>query len=635
MKTPEHGSDLASLQKLVDSLPALIFANRPDGYLDFCNQRMLDYVGLPFEDLEGWKWGVVVHPDDVTPLTERWQASLASGEPFECEARVRRADGEYRWMLHREVAVRDGLGQVVRWYGSSIDIEDRKRAEFEVRKHEAVHVTLEAQLQATLNLIPAQTWYAAPSGALTFLNQRCADYLGLPSDHPLRFGVDTGVAWDAHIPLLHPDDQEGSRRDWSTSLRTGCAGEGTFRVRSAAGAYRWFVSRAEPLRANDGTLLFWIGVNVDIEEQKRAEFYLAEGQRLAHTGSWAFNAAGFNYWSPELFAIHGLPPNGKAPTTAEYLSLVHPDDREFMRQAIGKMRADDGGFDFTKRIVRPDGDTRSLRYVGIPVTHGGAFQEFVGTAVDVTEHEQFERERERLRRLEADLAHRNRVSMMGEMAASLAHEIRQPIAAARIDAKVCLRAVADSRIDVDAARESASRIVNAVIRADEIVKRTTALYKNDTTQRQRVDVNAVIREMTVLLRQEAVASSITIRTSLAEGISDVMADRVQLQQVFMNLMLNAIDAMRGTGGELTIMSQMRGGREALIGVSDTGVGLPVDNPEQIFESFVTTKPDGTGMGLTITRSIVESHGGRLWAISNSGPGATFLFTVPTTGETLE
>src|SRR6266849_479934 len=136
--------------------------------------------------------------------------------------------------------------------------------------------SLEAQLQATLNMIPAYTWYAAPSGALTFVNKRTADYLGLPEDHPLRFGIDTGAAWDSHIPLLHPDDQEESRRVWSTCLRTGSAGGNNFRARSAAGAYRWFLSRVEPLRANDGTLLYWVGINLDIDEQKQAEFYLAE-----------------------------------------------------------------------------------------------------------------------------------------------------------------------------------------------------------------------------------------------------------------------------------------------------------------------------------------------------------------------
>ena len=165
--------------------------------------------------------------------------------------------------------------------------------------------------------------------------------------------------------------------------------------------------------------------------------------------------------------------------------------------------------------------------------------------------------------------------------------------------------------------------------ADEIIKRTTALYKKDTTQRELVNVNAVIREMAILLQQEAGASSIAIRTKLTEGMPDVVADRVQLQQLLMNLMLNAIEAMTDSGGELTVTSQLSEASELLIAVRDTGVGLPAENPNQIFESFVTTKPQGTGMGLAIARSIVESHGGRLWAIANAGPGAAFLFTLPT------
>ena len=411
MKIGEHGPDLASLQKLVDSLPAFIFTNRPDGYLDYCNQHMLEYLGVPFEALEGWRWGAVVHPDDVAEVTARWQASVASGEPFECEARVRRADGAYRWMLHRELPVRDESGQIVRWYGSSVDIDDRKRAEYEVRKHETVHVTPEAQLQATFNIIPAYMWYAAPSGALTFVNERCADYLGLPRDHPLRLGIDTGAAWDSHIALLHPDDREDCRSVWSTCLRTGSAGAFSFRVRSAAGTYRWFMSRAEPLRANDGTLLYWIGINLDIDEQKQAEFYLAEGERLAHMGSWVFDPAGvFEYWSRELFQIYGLDLAKGAPTLQDYLARVHPQDREFMASLITHMVAEASACDVTKRIVRPDGETRHIRCVGTPVVENGTLQRIVGTAMDVTEHELLARE---IRRREAYLAEAQRLSHTG------------------------------------------------------------------------------------------------------------------------------------------------------------------------------------------------------------------------------
>jgi len=248
--------------------------------------------------------------------------------------------------------------------------------------------SFEARLQATLNVIPANTWYAAPTGALTFVNARAADYMGLPKDHPLRFGIDTGAAWDSHIPLLHPDDRDESRRHWSECLKTGSASENTFRVRNAQGGYRWRISRVEPLRANDGTLLYWIGINFDIEELKQAEFYLAEAQRLAHVGSWTFDATGFEYWSSELFKIYGRKPGGKAPSIPEYMGCVHPEDHEFVAQKIKQMLADHTAFDFTKRVVRPDGAVRHVRCVGTPALNGHGF---VGTGIDVTEQEELTR----------------------------------------------------------------------------------------------------------------------------------------------------------------------------------------------------------------------------------------------------
>lgn len=228
--------------------------------------------------------------------------------------------------------------------------------------------SLEAQLQATLNLVPAYAWYAAPNGALRFLNERSADFSGLPKDHPLRFGAGAGEEWDLHVAVLHPEDRDETRRVWADCLRTGSAGEVSFRARNAQGGYRWFLSRAEPIRDANGAVLYWIGVNLDIEERKQAEFYLAEGQRLAHTGSWALTSAGFEYWSSELFQIHGLDPKSKAPTREEYLVLVHPEDREFVAQQIEEAFLTGRAFDFTKRIVGRDGQSRSVRCVGVLAT---------------------------------------------------------------------------------------------------------------------------------------------------------------------------------------------------------------------------------------------------------------------------
>ncbi len=244
-----------------------------------------------------------------------------------------------------------------------------------------------AQLRTTLNSIPAYTWYKLPSGTLAFVNERSGDYLGLPKDHPLRHGIDAGAAWDSHIFIIHPDDQEVARQTWAECLRTEAAGEASFRICNATGEYRWFAVRTEPLRADDGTLLYWIGISFDIETQKQGEFYLTEGQRIAGIGSWAFSANGFDFWSPQLFEIHGLKP-GKPPGIPEYMSLVHPEDRDFVALEIGKMQAGNSTFDFTKRIVRPDGTVRHVRCVGVlsPNGHG-----LMGTGIDVTEQEQMTR----------------------------------------------------------------------------------------------------------------------------------------------------------------------------------------------------------------------------------------------------
>jgi signal transduction histidine kinase len=251
--------------------------------------------------------------------------------------------------------------------------------------------------------------------------------------------------------------------------------------------------------------------------------------------------------------------------------------------------------------------------------------------MDVTERRLADEERERLRQVQADLAHLSRVATMGELTASLAHEIRQPIAAAMTNAKTCLRWLGRDYPNVEEACEAAARMVKDVTRAADIISSISMLFKKGALQRERVDVNELIREMIVLMRSEANRYSVSIRTELAPDLPKVMADRIQLQQVFMNLMLNGVDAMKETtgGGELTIMSEADGG-QLLISVSDTGVGLPAEQADQIFRAFFTTKDNGTGMGLPISRSIIESHGGRLWAAGASGRGATFQFTLPAT-----
>jgi PAS domain S-box-containing protein len=276
-----------------------------------------------------------------------------------------------------------------------------------------------------------------------------------------------------------------------------------------------------------------------------------------------------------------------------------------------------------------DGEYRWFLVRGVPLRDPhGKIVKWYGTLTDIEERKHAEQERERLRQLEDDLSHINRVSMLGEMAASLAHEIKQPIAAAMTSANSCIEWLAHEPPNLDRARAAAAKIDKYGNRAAEIIDHIRSLYRKSPPQSELIDVNEIIHEIFTLLQGEAIRYSIAMRSELADELPKVEADRVQLQQVFMNLMLNAIEAMRDEGGELTVKSQRQDG-QLLFSVRDTGPGLPVGKVDQIFSAFFTTKPQGSGMGLAISRTIVESHGGRLWATANDGRGATFGFTLPT------
>jgi PAS domain S-box-containing protein len=371
-------------------------------------------------------------------------------------------------------------------------------------------------------------------------------------------------------------------------------------------------------------------------ERKRAEeslcqseTYLAEAQRLSRTGSFGWNvSSGEIYWSEETYKIFEYDRAVK-PTLELVIRRVHPEDRDRLEQTLDRASEARAHLDFEHRLLMPDGSVKHLHVLAHASQPSSGKLEYVGAVMDVTERKRAEEERERLRQVQADLAHLSRVTTMGELTASLAHEIKQPITAAVTDANTCLRWLGRDYPDVQEAREAASRMIKDVTRAAEIISSITLLSQKDALQREFLDVNELIREMIVLLRSEANRYSLSIRTELAEDLPKVMAGRVQLQQVFMNLMLNGIDAMKGTtgGGELTIKSEA-GDAQLLISVSDTGVGLPPEQADQIFSAFFTTKDNGTGMGLPISRSIIESHGGRLWAAGTSERGATFQFTLP-------
>ncbi len=311
-----------------------------------------------------------------------------------------------------------------------------------------------------------------------------------------------------------------------------------------------------------------------------------------------------------------------------WTDLTPAEWRDRDERAIAEARATGAIQPFEKEYFRKNG-SRVPVLIGAALFEAGG-NEGVAFVMDITERKRAEEEHERLRQAQADLARLNRVSTMGELTASLAHEIKQPMFAAAADAETCLQWLVRDQPDVAEAQEAALRLMKDVTRASDIINRIVTLFKKDVPQRELVDVNGVIQEVIALLRSESNRYSVSIHSQLTEGLPDIMADRVALQQVLMNLMVNAIEAIKEMDGpgRLTITTRQDENRQLLVSVTDSGVGLPPGQAEQIFNAFFTSKPQGIGMGLPISRSIIESHGGRLWGTSNSGPGATFQFTLP-------
>jgi PAS domain S-box-containing protein len=492
------------IARVIGAIPGFVWSALPDGEVEFCNQTYLDYTGMSLGEVTGEELAAAIHLQDKSDFVEKWRAALAQGESFEAEARMRRADGCYRWFLIRAVPLREANGGISRWYGTNVDIEDLKRAQEEIieRKHsEERLLESETRFQVMADTAPVLIWMTGTDGLCNYFNKPWLEFTGRTMEQEVGTGWTEGV---------HPDDVQGC----------------------------------------------------------------------------------FDGFLP---AFHSRKP-----------------------------------FRMQYRLRRADGEYRWVIESGIPRYAGGEFAGYIGSNIDITDLKRAEEERERLRQVQSELAHINRVTTMGELAGSIAHEIKQPISAAHTNAKTCLRWLGRDQPEIEEAREAVSRIIQDVTRASEIISRIRILFKKGEPEREWVDVNEVIREMVSLMLSEAGRRAISIHTELTSELPNVRADRVQLQQVFMNLMLNGIDAINegNVAGDLTIKSQRNPDGQVLISVSDTGIGLPPERAGKVFDAFFTTKPQGTGMGLSISRSIIESHGGRLWATGNSDRGATFQFTFP-------
>jgi PAS domain S-box-containing protein len=472
---------------------------------------------------------------------------------------------------------------------------------------------------------------------------------GLPVDRDTVTGRTAFDRRTVHVHDLAAEDREfpvGSRhvRDegWRTTLATPLlrAGSpiGVLLVRRTE--VRPFSDRqialletfaAEAVIAIENARLF------EAEKQRTAELrrnegYLAEAQRLSHVGTWAFNASTTLYWSEENYRIWGFDPRQGPPSRETRLQRIHPDDRERVLEEVEAAVREKRDFAVEFRIILPDGTVKHLELTGRHLfSTTGELVEAVGTYVDVTERKRAQEEHERLRQLEADLARMNRVSIMGELAAALVHEITQPVATARNHARAALNFLDRQPPKLDKVGEALTGVVGDADRAGEIIDRIRDHVRKAPPRKALFDLNHAIDEVIVLARSAITKNGILVRTLLAEGSFPVRGDRVQLQQVILNLVLNAVEAMSSVKqgpGELKISTEQTQENGVLVSVRDSGPGIDPEHVERVFQAFYTTKPSGVGMGLSICRSIIEAHGGRLWADANEPRGAVFRFTLP-------
>jgi PAS domain S-box-containing protein len=622
-RTKELAEAENNFRQIVDSIPGLVCTMSAAGEVQLLNRPLLEYFGKTAEEMKNWKSSDAVHPDDLPRVIAAFSYSVTTGTPYDIEHRCRRADGLYRWFQVRALPVRDADCRITGWYILLIDIDDRKRAEEALRASER-------DLSSIINTIPMLAWSARSDGFCDFLNQRWLDFTGFSAEQA------RGSGWGATI---HPDDAKGLLDSWQMALESGQVVDVEARMRRFDGEYRWFLFRASPLRDESGKIIKWYGTNTDIDDRKRAEeelrrseAFLAEGQRLSLSGSflWRLDTDEITF-SEQLYRTFEF--DHHTPVTLERIgSRVHSEDIPLLRDKIEAARSGSGDLDYEIRLRMPNGSVKYLRTIAHGTRGRDGRPEIMGAVQDVTERRLSE---EALGKLRSELAHMTRVTSLGALTASIAHEINQPLSGIVTNAGTCLRMLSADPPNVDGARETARRTIRDGNRASEVIARLRALFSKKDTTVEQVDLSEAAREVIALSLNDLNKNRVTVHAELADDLPHVLGDRIQLQQVILNLLRNASDAMSAIDDRprrLLIRTEREEGESVRLTVQDTGVGIDPKDLDALFNAFYTTKSAGMGIGLSISRSIIESHHGRLWAAPNDGPGAIFSFSIPRISE---
>jgi PAS domain S-box-containing protein len=554
-----------------------------------------------------------IFPEPLADITAKLlRAGRWEGELIHTRGDGSRVTVESRWALQQ-----DALGQPCAILETNTDITERKHAEEKLLQQEQA-------LQIAIDTIPTLVWRTDPDGAAQFFNQRWLEYTGIAFEDARDWG------WSVAI---HPDDFPHLNAQWRQFLAAGKRGETEARFRRFDGEYRWFLFRAEPLRDRSGNVTSWYGANIDIQDIKRAEealrrseAYSVQAQRLSLTGSFGRKTETDEiFWSEEMYRIFGYEPE-VTPTTELIKGRVHPDDMTLYQDALDRIAHGEPDINVQYRLLMPDHSIKHVRVLAHATVDEADRPQYVGAVMDVTAAIRAEND---LQAAHAELAHVTRVATLGELTASIAHEVNQPLAAIVTNGEACLRWLGREEPHLEEAGMAVARMIGEGRRASEVVRRLRAFSRKDAPQRLAININEVIDDSIPLIQRELSTHRVVLRLELAPQLPPVLGDRIQLQQVIINLMVNGIQSISAAAGpRKLVVGSEQSADGTVVTVSDSGTGIDTEVADRLFDAFFSTKPSGMGMGLSICRSIIEAHGGRIWASNNDGPGASFRFLLP-------
>jgi PAS domain S-box-containing protein len=589
------------------------------------NDELCRILGYERSELLQKSWSEMTHPEDLPVDVAQFNRVLAGKiDGYSLEKRWIRKDGRAIDTIMSAKCERRADGSVDYFVGLVLDITERQRTEKNLCQSEAY-------LAEGQRLSHTASWAWNVSTGEVFWSEELFRIYGLDPEQ-----VKPG--YPSVLDYIHPDDRSRAQRIFEEAVREKRNYELAYRVTQPDGAIRYVNNIAHPVFDRAGAIVEYVGTTIDETERilaheklRRSEAHLAEAQRIGQVGSWIWNVAtGECSWSREHFRIFGLDADTFKPTKGNTLRFIHREDLPFVETTLKKAVREKTEFELEYRIIRPNGSIRYLRGIGRPLEIENGGLEFIGMVVDVTERKQTEKA---LHEIQIELAHVSRTTAMAEMAASIAHEINQPLGAIVNSGNFSLKLVGKPGVKKKQ-REALRDIVSDASRASDIISRVRALTTRWGREPSELNVRELIGEVLTLAKHSLDKHHITVKTKLPKDALTVYADRVQLQQVLLNLVVNAIEAMTGVPREKRILA-IGAGRDkldrrpaVLVAIADKGVGFAPKTAARMFDAFYTTKPDGMGMGLRISRSIIQSYGGQLSVRRNKSGGATFSFVLP-------